>query len=92
MREMRRPHAAQPVIIDELPLASPVVDRRLHALRVPRNDKIRGLSTHVRSIGNAVVARYRLGPGWEIALAVTRARLVLVLRELRAPILPPTTG
>jgi hypothetical protein len=38
---MRRPHSAQPIIVDSLPLAAPGVDRRLHVLCVPCDDQVR---------------------------------------------------
>src|SRR5213595_768890 len=41
MPEMRRTHASDPVIINALALAAPAVDRLLHALGVPRDNKIR---------------------------------------------------
>src|SRR5450830_2107723 len=41
MREVCRPHASEPVIVDALPLTAPCVDCDLHPLHVPANHQIR---------------------------------------------------
>jgi hypothetical protein len=40
MREVRRPQPPQPVVVNSLSFALPVIKRGLHALRVPRNYQV----------------------------------------------------
>jgi hypothetical protein len=40
MREVRRPQPPQPVVVNPLSFALPVIKRGLHALRIPRNHQV----------------------------------------------------